>query len=64
LPSIILILARQVRSLKAARLAWLTGSRERARRLVAAALNQADDTRLQAAPPSADLFVQHAETTA
>ena len=58
------ILARQVRSLKAARLAWLTGSRERAHRLVAAALNQGDDSRLPAATPAADLPVQHAEIAA
>ena len=36
------ILARQVCALRAARLAWLTGSRDRARRLMTAALNAGD----------------------
>ena len=37
------ILARQVCALRAARLAWLTGSRDRARQLLAAAMNPDDD---------------------
>jgi hypothetical protein len=50
-------LIRQMHCLKQARAAWLSGARDRARRLLAAAMNPDDDGRLPAeiaasAPPS------------